>query len=74
MKAYHERTDAAVEAAVKAICNAETTEDAVKQRIKNEIGYTGPILIASTSISSGLMTMTMFMVMIFGPSGEIINV
>lgn len=73
MKNYQDRTDDEVRAAIKEMCRVETTEDRVKERIIKELGYTGAIAISSISTGSVPMTMTMFSVMIHGPSGKTIQ-
>lgn len=73
-KLYTQRTDAEVKAAIKEICRTGKGEEQVRQRIKDELGFTGSIAITGTSTSSGGMIMWMFMVMLRGPSGNIIRV
>jgi|GEM_PF-5627148 len=76
-------TDATVKAAVKAICDRckglstdEMANAEVKRLIIDELGYDGVTVVTSTSTSIstslGSMAMRMFMVMMRGPSGEVI--
>lgn len=69
---YREMTDDEIKTAVKKIINKETAEETVRQRIKEELGYEGTPSICSCSARSGPMVMTMFSVMIFGSSGNVI--
>ena len=72
---YSEKTNDAVKTELKEICRTSQSEDEVKRRIKDELGYPyDSIAVTSTSTSSGPMTMIMFMVMIIGPDGNTISI
>lgn len=69
-KSYREMSDDEIKAAAKKICQASSSEDVVRRRLRDEVGY--PYQAAITSHSSG--PLTMFMVMLHGPRGNTISV
>lgn len=80
-KPYHEMTDDEITAAVKEICGQceklETDGKAnkeVERMILKELDCEGPIAVTCTSTRHGPFVMRMFMVMIYGPRGNVIHI
>ncbi len=78
---YEGMTDEDVEDAVKQICRRckglptdEEANEKVKRLICEELGYQGTPAVTSTSHSYRGMTMRMFMVMLHGPTGNVIQI
>ena len=70
-KTYSELSDNEVRVAVRVSLNISKSEEEVKQRVKDELNYpyeSFPI----TSTSSG--PMIMFMVMLWGPTGNSLSI
>ena len=63
-----------VRKAIRDICARCHDDEQGRTRIKGELGYDGCPAISSMSTTCGPMKMTMFSVMVFGPSGNIIIV
>jgi len=64
--------DEVKEAVHKAKLNCHDDEE-LKRRIRAATGYAGSFAVTSTSIGSGRMKMALFMIMMWGPDGEVLN-
>ncbi len=70
---YRQMTTDQVKEAVRKAKLGCHNDDELKRRIRSATGYTGSLAVTSTSTESGRMKMTMFMIMMRGPDGEVLN-
>lgn len=70
MKLYRELTDEEAKCAIREILRTSRSEDEVKEKIRDGLGYPYIIPITATRYKS----MIMFMVMVHGPSGKTLSV
>jgi hypothetical protein len=70
---YDDLTTEQVRSAVRKAKMGCHDDDELKRRIRAATGYTGSISVTSTSTGSPPMIMTMFMIMMSSPDGEVLS-